>query len=100
MLNHDRMVNVRSAADIRPALKDGKVACHHTIENATFFAEDPALIEVLKSLGVLMSSLSWNAQGPLASGHDTHAGLTGARHRGTYADGARRHGTRRLPPQR
>ena len=27
MLNHDRMVNVRSAADIRPALKDGKVAC-------------------------------------------------------------------------
>ena len=50
MLNHDRMVNVRSAADIRPALKDGKVACIHTIENATFFAEDPALIEVLKSL--------------------------------------------------
>lgn len=78
MLNHDRMVNVRSAADIRPALKDGKVACIHTIENATFFAEDPALIEVLKSLGVLMSSLSWNAQGPLASGHDTHAGLTAA----------------------
>lgn len=76
MLNHDRMVNVRSTADIRPALKDGKVACIHTIENATFFAEDPALIEVLKSLGVLMSSLSWNAQGPLASGHDTHAGLT------------------------
>ena len=72
------MVNVRSAADIRPALKDGKVACIHTIENATFFAEDPALIEVLKSLGVLMSSLSWNAQGPLASGHDTHAGLTAA----------------------
>ena len=75
MLNHDRMVNVRSAADIRPALKDGKVACIHTIENATFFAEDPALIEVLKSLGVLMSSLSWNAQGPLASGHDTHAAM-------------------------
>ena len=47
MLNHDRMVNVRSATDIRPALKDGKVACIHTIENATFFAEDPALIEVL-----------------------------------------------------
>ena len=78
MLNHDRMVNVRSAADIRPALKDGKIACIHTIENATFFAEDPALIEVLKSLGVLMSSLSWNAQGPLASGHDAHAGLTAA----------------------
>ena len=78
MLNHDRMVNVRSTADIRPALKDGKVACIHTIENATFFAEDPALIEVLKSLGVLMSSLSWNAQGPLASGHDSHAGLTAA----------------------
>ena len=59
MLNHDRMVNVRSASDIRPALKAGKVACIHTIENATFFAEDPALIEVLKDLGVLMASLSF-----------------------------------------
>ena len=68
MLNHDRMVNVRSAADIRPALKDGKVACIHTIENATFFAEDPALIEVLKSLGVLAETSS-NAEA-MANAYD------------------------------
>ena len=41
MLNHDRMVNVRSAADIRPALKDGKVACIHTIENARSLPRTP-----------------------------------------------------------
>ena len=33
-------------------------------------------IEALTRAGVLMASLSWNAAGPLASGHDTHAGLT------------------------
>lgn len=78
MLNHERMVNVRDAADIRPALKAGKVATVHTIENAKLFAEDRSLVGVLKSLGVLMASLSWNAEGPLASGHDSHAGLTPA----------------------
>lgn len=76
MLNHDRMVNVRSASDVRPALKEGKVATVHTIENAKLFAEDLSLVGMLKSLGVLMASLSWNAEGPLASGHDGHAGLT------------------------
>ena len=78
MLNHDRMVNVRNAADIRPCAqrRQGRLHPHHRKRHV--LCRGPALIEVLKSLGVLMSSLSWNAQGPLASGHDTHAGLTAA----------------------
>lgn len=47
-----------------------------TIENARNFAADLGLIESLFHQGVLMASLSWNAAGPLASGHDTHQGLT------------------------
>lgn len=47
-----------------------------TIENARFFAADMSLVEKLAHEGVLMASLSWNAAGPLASGHDTHEGLS------------------------
>lgn len=75
-LEHESMVEARSAADIRPALKAKKTVCVHTIENAKLFAEDPALIGMLRHVGVLMASLSWNAAGPLASGHDGNGGLT------------------------
>ena len=77
-LNHQTMVTARTGADIRPALKTEKTVTVHTIENATLFAEDISLVEMLRSVGVMMATLSWNAQGPLASGHDSHAGLTPA----------------------
>ena len=75
-LNHAEATEVHAASDIRPALDQGRFACIHTIENARMFAHDLNLIEALKRAGVLMASLTWNAAGPLASGHDTHAGLT------------------------
>lgn len=78
MLNHEKMASVRSGTEIRPALKEGKVVAVHTIENATLFADDLSLVGMLRQLGILMASLSWNAEGPLASGHDSHAGLTPA----------------------
>ncbi len=77
-LNHEEIREVRRASDIRPVLEAGGIAAVHTIENARLFAADLSLIEMLKRVGVLMASLSWNAQGPLASGHDSHAGLTPA----------------------
>lgn len=49
-----------------------------TIENARLFAADSSLVEKLAAQDLLMASLSWNAAGPLASGHDTHQGLTKA----------------------
>lgn len=77
-LNHEEITEARTAADIRPVLEAGGIVAVHTIENARLFAADLGLIEMLKRVGVLMASLSWNAQGPLASGHDSHAGLTQA----------------------
>lgn len=77
--NADSIVLARNAASIRPALASmGRVAIK-TIENARMFAADPALVDAYAEEGVLMASLSWNAQGPLASGHDVEdAGLTRA----------------------
>lgn len=52
------------------------MAAVQTIENARLFAADPGLVGRLAERGLLMASLSWNAAGPLASGHDTHEGLS------------------------
>lgn len=67
---------VRRAADVRPALASGRFVAVRTIENARMFAADLGLVEDLARRGVLMASLAWNAAGPLASGHDSHAGLS------------------------
>lgn len=74
--NADRVTLARGAADIRPALEAGRFVAVRTIENARPFAADPGLVERLSARGVVMASLSWNAAGPLASGHDSHAGLS------------------------
>ena len=83
-----------------PAILDsGRVAAVRTIENARFFALDPAYVDKAALGGVLMASLSWNAAGPLASGHDTAEGLT-RRLRRIEAHGSQGDGNRRLAPQR
>ena len=77
--NQQRAVLARCAADIRPALESGAVVAIKTIENATLFAADPELVDTAAQAGVLMASLSWNAPGPLASGHDAEdRGITAA----------------------
>ena len=70
---------VTSAAQVREVLEDAgepHVAAVRTIENARMFAVDLGLVERYAARGVLMASLSWNAAGPLASGHDTHEHLS------------------------
>lgn len=76
-------VAVTRASQIRPLLegapsgeKDARLVAVRTIENARLFATDLGLVERLARQGLLMASLSWNAAGPLASGHDTHEGLS------------------------
>ena len=76
-------VAVTRASQIRPLLegapageKDARLEAVRTIENARLFATDLGLVERLARQGLLMASLSWNAAGPLASGHDTHEGLS------------------------
>lgn len=75
--NDGRATEARRAQDIRPRLAPRCIVAVRTIENATLFAHDLSLIEELACSGVLMASLSWNAPGPLASGHDApERGLT------------------------
>lgn len=73
--NAGRVVAVTSASQLRDVLENGgepHVAAVHTIENARMFAADLGLVERYAADGLLMASISWNAAGPLASGHDTH----------------------------
>lgn len=66
----------RSGSEVRPALARGLTVAARTLENARLFAFDLGLVGSLAQEGLLMASLSWNAEGPLASGHDSHAGLS------------------------
>lgn len=73
--NEGRVAPVTSASQLREVLEgasDPHVAAIHTIENARMFAADLGLVERYAADGLLMASISWNAAGPLASGHDTH----------------------------
>lgn len=73
--NAGRVVAVASASQLRDVLENSgepHVAAVHTIENARMFADDLGLVERYAADGLLMASISWNAAGPLASGHDTH----------------------------
>ena len=73
--NAGRVVAVASASQLRDVLENSgepHVAAIHTIENARMFAADLGLVERYAADGLLMASISWNAAGPLASGHDTH----------------------------
>lgn len=75
--NRDRMQLATSSKEIRPLLEGGRSVAVHTIENARLFAADPQLVGELARKGLLMASLSWNAEGPLASGMDApNAGIT------------------------
>lgn len=75
--NADAIALAAGPAGIRDALGRGSRVAVKTIENARMFAADPSLVEVLACEGVLMASLSWNAEGPLGSGCDAPAvGLT------------------------
>lgn len=73
--NAGRVVAVASASQLRDVLENSgepHVAAVHTIENARMFAADLGLVERYAADGLLMASISWNAAGPLASGHDAH----------------------------
>ena len=78
LANNPQVKAVRSAADVEEALACGNVAAIRTIENARLFAADLGLVEKLAEDGLVMASLSWNAGGPLASGHDTHEHMSAA----------------------
>ena len=72
----DAVTLARRAENVRPALTTNRFVAVRTVENARMFAADLGLVACLAERGLLMASLSWNAAGPLASGHDGSGGLT------------------------
>ena len=76
--NAAAMADAAGGDAIAKAIEGGRVAAVRTIENARFFALDPAYVDRAAQRGIMMASLSWNAAGPLASGHDSMEGLTRA----------------------
>lgn len=74
--NADRIEVVRTVSEARAAYEAGRVAAFRTIENGKMFAHDVGLVERYAEEGVIMASLSWNSEGPLASGYESHAALT------------------------
>ncbi len=76
--NTGRIAFARTGGEVEKLLDSGKVAALRTVENARFFALDPSYVDTAAQSGVIMASLSWNAAGPLASGHDTAEGLSSA----------------------
>ena len=72
----DRLAIVRTVDEAEDALAQGKFCGMLTIEGAGLLAAGDDTVEMIDEAGVRMVTLTWNAENPLGSGHDTHHGLT------------------------
>ena len=73
----DRLAIARTVDEAEAALAAGKFCGLLTIEGAGLLAAGDDTVEMIDRAGVRMVTLTWNAENPLGSGHDTHHGLTG-----------------------
>lgn len=74
--NPDRIRQVFSPEDIRENLEQGIMSAILTIEGPAGFGFDPALLEMLHTVGFRMSTLGWNEHNVLTGSHKTGGGLT------------------------
>ncbi len=72
----DRIVRCETVPEIEAAWAAGKRAAVLTVENASVLAGDLSRIARLRSHGVRVMSLTWNAENELASGNDTDHGMS------------------------
>ena len=72
------LVLAGSAADVRRAAQEGKVAAILSLEGGEPLGDDPGLLEVFYRLGVRAVGLTWNERNLLAGGvaDDSGSGLT------------------------
>lgn len=92
MLNHDRMVNVRSAADIRPALKGRQGRLHPHYRKRHVLCRGPRADRGAQELGRAHVITQLECAGTARERTRYPRRPHRRRHRGAYADGARRHG--------
>lgn len=74
--NPDKIRQVFSPEDIRENLDQGIMSGILTIEGPAGFGFDPALLEMLYTVGFRMSTLGWNEHNVLTGSHKTGGGLT------------------------
>ena len=69
---------VRSGDDIRAAKKEGRIAIVFGAQNCTPIEQDLGLVELFRSLGLMIMQLTYNNQSPLGAGcyEATDSGLT------------------------
>ena len=72
----DKFVYVKKGTDIRPAIKEGKVAAILTVENSCALEEGIEVLDEFEKDGVLVCGLTWNAENAVAGGVGTELGLT------------------------
>jgi membrane dipeptidase len=66
----------RTPDEIEGVLASDRTCGVLTIENGKLLAAGDGMFEEIEQAGVAMVTLTWNAENPLGSGHDTHHGLT------------------------
>lgn len=77
MDKHDDLVcQVRDVAGIDSVLASGRSAALLTVEGGSVLAGDLDRVELLADRGVRVLTLTWNGRNELASGHETHLGLS------------------------
>lgn len=76
--NPERVVAVRSAADLDAALEQDRIGLVLSMEGVEALGYDPGLFDVFSRLGVRMVSLTWNRRNPFADGvaEAPHGGLS------------------------
>ncbi len=72
----DKIVQVKSTADLRSARKQRRIGAMLSLEDATVCQADFSVLSVLHQLGVRMTTLTWNHQNALASPRGGGDGLT------------------------
>lgn len=74
--NSNRIRQAFTPEDIKENLKNGIMSAVMTIEGPAGFGFDPALLEMLHTVGFRASTLGWNEQNVLIGSHKTGGGLT------------------------
>jgi membrane dipeptidase len=78
-LEHGDLIRpVRAAEDIRAAKREGRIAFLFGAQNCTPIEQDLGLVEIFRSLGLVVMQLTYNNQSPLGGGcyEAVDAGLT------------------------
>lgn len=74
--NAAHVAHCRDMEEAEKAFAEGRCAAFLTVEGGSALLGDIRRVDMLKSLGVSLITLTWNGENELGGGADTHTGLT------------------------